>query len=180
MEKDVVCAMQVSFDCSSKLFSLSCNSTTVSYIVRIGGGSENNEESSDENEKLATPAKRVRRSFGARRRSPSEETARANGHTSSRRSLRHSNNSLPLDNRVLQQLLTRIMKEENAWPFLRPVSQAEVPDYYEIIKQPMDFAKIKSNLNIGAYGNNSEVLRDIELIFQNCDCYNMVGDEIYK
>lgn len=87
---------------------------------------------------------------------------------------------MPLDNKVLQELLGKIMKEDNSWPFLRPVSQAEVPDYYKIIKQPMDFAKIKSKLNVGAYANNGEVLHDIELIFRNCDRYNVMGDEIYK
>lgn len=109
-----------------------------------------------------------------------EENISSGSSISSRRSQRRSNSNLPLDNKVLQELLGKIVKEDNSWPFLRPVSQAEVPDYYKIIKKPMDFAKIKSNLNVGAYANNGEVLHDIELIFKNCDRYNMVGDEIYK
>lgn len=72
------------------------------------------------------------------------------------------------------------MKHENAWPFLRPVSHSEVPDYYDIIKNPMDFAKVKSKLNMGSYQINEEVMRDIELVFGNCDEYNVKGNEIYE
>lgn len=72
------------------------------------------------------------------------------------------------------------MKNEHSWPFLRPVSQSEVPDYYDIIKNPMDFAKIKSKLNMGSYQINEEVMRDIELVFGNCDEYNVKGNEIYE
>jgi len=51
-----------------------------------------------------------------------------NGH---RRRTRHSLESdystqLPLDNATLQELLTKIMHHEDAWPFLKPVSRYEV------------------------------------------------------
>lgn len=44
----------------------------------------------------------------------------------------------------------------------------------------MDFAKVKSKLNMGSYQINEEVMRDIELVFGNCDEYNVKGNEIYE
>jgi len=72
------------------------------------------------------------------------------------------------------------MKHKAAWPFLRPVLTSEVPDYHQIIKTPMDLAKIKSKLNMGAYQLNEELLSDIQLVFRNCDLYNVEGNEIYE
>ncbi|XP_050295033.1 bromodomain adjacent to zinc finger domain protein 1A isoform X2 [Anthonomus grandis grandis] len=87
---------------------------------------------------------------------------------------------LPLHNSALQQLLTDVMKNDNAWPFLRPVQQKEVPDYYEIIKEPMDFGTIKYNLNMGKYSADSQIMKDMALIFDNCNTYNSSTDEVYK
>lgn len=78
-----------------------------------------------------------------------------------------------------KKLLDEVSKNDNAWPFLRPVSRYEVPDYYKVIKHPMDLAKIKSKLNTGHYSTNSEVMKDIQLIFQNCDMYNQNESDIY-
>ncbi|XP_037807459.1 bromodomain adjacent to zinc finger domain protein 1A [Lucilia sericata] len=122
-------------------------------------------------------------------RPPSQRNSLANGSVSStqenvksnsRRSIRRTADNLPLNSPALYELLEKIMKNEHAWPFLRPVSQSEVPDYYDIIKNPMDFAKVKSKLNMGSYQINEEVMRDIELVFSNCDDYNVKGNEIYQ
>lgn len=43
----------------------------------------------------------------------------------------------------------------------------------------MDLAKIKSKLNTGRYSTNVEVMKDIQLIFENCDLYNQNDSEIY-
>lgn len=38
---------------------------------------------------------------------------------------------------VLQVLLSEIQNHPSAWPFVQPVNREEVPDYYEVIKEPM-------------------------------------------
>ncbi|KAH8267337.1 hypothetical protein KR018_011364 [Drosophila ironensis] len=96
-----------------------------------------------------------------------------------RRSGRRTNESLPLNSAALYELLEQVMKHQAAWPFLRPVLPSEVPDYHDIIKNPMDLAKIKSKLNMGQYQLNEELLNDIQLVFRNCDRYNVEGNEIY-
>ncbi|XP_019767062.2 bromodomain adjacent to zinc finger domain protein 1A isoform X2 [Dendroctonus ponderosae] len=87
---------------------------------------------------------------------------------------------LPLHNAALQELLADVMKHESAWPFLRPVQQKEVPDYYEIITEPMDFATLKNKLNMGKYSTDSQLMRDVVLIFENCNTYNSRTDEVYQ
>ncbi len=84
------------------------------------------------------------------------------------------------DSSNLYTLLDDINKHKHSWPFERPVSVREVPDYYEVVKNPMDFAKIKSKLNLGDYKTNADMMKDIELIFFNCDLYNITNSEIYQ
>lgn len=102
----------------------------------------------------------------------------SNSRSSSTRRSRLSDDLL-LDNVSIHKLLDEVCKNEYAWPFLRPVSRHEVPDYHKVIKYPMDLAKIKSKLNTGQYSTNAEVMKDIQLIFANCDLYNQNDSEIY-
>lgn len=36
-----------------------------------------------------------------------------------------------------RNIITKIKNNKNAWPFLKPVDEKEVPDYYNVIKEPM-------------------------------------------
>lgn len=87
---------------------------------------------------------------------------------------------LPLNSVALYELLDQIGKNENSWPFNRPVMKTEVPDYYDVIKYPMDFAKVKSRLNMGYYKMDYDIMNDIQLVFNNCDTYNNSDSEIYQ
>jgi bromodomain adjacent to zinc finger domain protein 1A len=80
----------------------------------------------------------------------------------------------------LGKLIDEIIKHNESYPFNTAVSKADVPDYYEVIKHPMDFSKIKSKLNLGDYQTNEQMMKDIQLIFYNCDLYNLSNSEIYK
>lgn len=106
-----------------------------------------------------------------------DDSTKTNGTT--RRS-RRAGDELLLDNVVLYGLLTDIKNHKESWPFDRPVNKAEVPDYYNVIQRPMDFAKIKSKLNLGNYESNYDFMSDIQLVFTNCDLYNVNGSEIYQ
>ncbi|KAI5741134.1 hypothetical protein M8J76_010649 [Diaphorina citri] len=113
-----------------------------------------------------------------------EERNNANSLPERKRKSRHSvepvASDLPLDNAVLQEILDELMHDPNAWPFLRPVSKNDVPDYHRIIGKPMDFGTIKHKLNMFQYRNNSEVLFDCNLVFDNCFAYNKEDSEIYE
>lgn len=80
----------------------------------------------------------------------------------------------------LSTLIDDVIKQKHAWPFTKPVSVNEVPDYLDVIKRPMDFGKIKSKLNLGDYRTNEDVMKDVEQVFFNCDLYNVADSEIYR
>ena len=49
--------------------------------------------------------------------------------------------------RFMQSALARLMTDEEAWPFLEPVSAEEVPDYHTIIKVGYTL-NLKSEVNV--------------------------------
>ena len=53
-------------------------------------------------------------------------------------------------------------------------------DYPQIVKNPMDLGTVKENLMSGKYSTYEEVFNDVQLIWDNCKLYNMMGSEIYK
>lgn len=55
----------------------------------------------------------------------------------------------------------------------------QVPDYYEIVKKPMDFRTIREKLNSMKYTADEEFINDVMLVFQNCQQYNMEETEEY-
>jgi len=69
-----------------------------------------------------------------------------------------------------------------AYPFYEPVDDEKlgVPDYYKVIKRPMDLATINSKLENDQYASAEEFEEDIRLMFRNCYTYNGVGSEVYN
>ncbi|KAK7499219.1 hypothetical protein BaRGS_00009479 [Batillaria attramentaria] len=58
-----------------------------------------------------------------------------------------------------------------AW-FTQPVDPADAPDYYSIIKSPMDFATIRKKLEGGQYAQFDDFHADMLLVRSNCFLYN--------
>lgn len=61
---------------------------------------------------------------------------------------------------------------EHSTPFLNKVSKREAPNYYQIIKKPMDLNTVLKKLKTLQYQNKSEFVDDLMLIWQNCLTYN--------
>ncbi|XP_059474991.1 bromodomain adjacent to zinc finger domain protein 1A [Neocloeon triangulifer] len=85
-----------------------------------------------------------------------------------------------LNAQLLRVVLDELMGHTEAWPFLRPVSKQEAPDYHTIIKRPMDLGTMKYKLNMMEYRNNSEFLADAHLVFDNCELYNQADADEFK
>ncbi|KRZ67027.1 Bromodomain adjacent to zinc finger domain protein 1A [Trichinella papuae] len=75
--------------------------------------------------------------------------------------------------------ISRLVEHPDAWPFLKPVSRREAPDYYDIIEQPMDLRTIQMRLLRHEYSSVSEMVRDAQLMFSNCRQYNEAETEVY-
>ncbi|KAF7494850.1 Bromodomain testis-specific protein [Sarcoptes scabiei] len=61
---------------------------------------------------------------------------------------------------------------EYTWPFWKPVSEKDFPDYRQKIEKPMDLTTIKNNLETGAYLTVDDFAKDMRLIVSNCRQYN--------
>ncbi|KAL9559044.1 hypothetical protein MBANPS3_000607 [Mucor bainieri] len=72
-----------------------------------------------------------------------------------------------------EKLLTDLKNyTEHSTPFLTKVSKREAPDYYEVIKHPMDLGTVSKKLKAFQYKNKKEFANDLYLIYQNCLDYN--------
>ncbi|KAF2648939.1 histone acetyltransferase GCN5-like protein [Lophiostoma macrostomum CBS 122681] len=72
----------------------------------------------------------------------------------------------------LRRFLYQVQMHQSAWPFLKPVDRDEVPDYYNVITQPMDLSTMEERLENGAYTTPKELVDDLKLIYSNCRQYN--------
>ncbi|EZG44984.1 bromodomain protein [Gregarina niphandrodes] len=98
--------------------------------------------------------------------------------------------SLEGDNQRSQwhRLATDVMRHlchevENAHFFREPVDtdRWNIPDYHEVVKEPMDFGTILTNLEVGVqYLTIHDFLRDLNLVFDNCILYNGGDSNIGK
>uniref|UniRef100_A0A672ZT22 Bromodomain-containing protein 4-like n=1 Tax=Sphaeramia orbicularis TaxID=375764 RepID=A0A672ZT22_9TELE len=81
---------------------------------------------------------------------------------------------------LLKVVLKTLWKHHFAWPFQAPVDaiKLNLPDYYKIIKNPMDMGTIKKRLENNYYWNAQECIHDFNTMFTNCYIYNKSGDDI--
>lgn len=64
--------------------------------------------------------------------------------------------------------------------FTKLPSRTDYPDYYEVIKKPMDMDKIGSKLKLGQYENLDDLVADLILMLDNACKFNEPDSQIYK
>jgi len=81
----------------------------------------------------------------------------------------------------LRKLLDNFMEQEEVAPFLEPVDWETLglPEYPEIIKEPMDLGTIKSKLSSGKYKEPFDFTKDMRLVWENAMTFNQAGSPIY-
>ncbi|KAE8656160.1 bidirectional sugar transporter SWEET2a-like isoform X1 [Hibiscus syriacus] len=79
-------------------------------------------------------------------------------------------------------LLKAMMKHPAGWVFNKPVDPKAlgIPDYFSIIKNPMDLGTIKSKLAKNIYIGTDEFVADIRLTFANAMLYNPPSNNVHK
>nr|DBA34530.1 TPA: hypothetical protein GDO54_002081 [Pyxicephalus adspersus] len=68
-------------------------------------------------------------------------------------------------------LVEFVIVREDSEPFREPVDLERYPDYYDVVKTPMDFGTIKEKLSAGNYSNPLEFCKDVRLVFSNAKVY---------
>ncbi|VDP53840.1 unnamed protein product [Schistosoma mattheei] len=78
--------------------------------------------------------------------------------------------------RRLRQILRRVVAHLASFRrftvFTRPVQLDEAPDYYDVIKQPMDLGLIRDKIDSHQYTNVTDFMKDVELVYLNALEYN--------
>ncbi|ANZ76812.1 BA75_03386T0 [Komagataella pastoris] len=80
----------------------------------------------------------------------------------------------------MANLITELQNQPSSWPFLQSVNREEVPDYYEVIKEPMDLSTMEMKLENDHYHTLEDFIYDATLIFNNCRSYNNESTTYYK
>ncbi|XP_029138969.1 bromodomain testis-specific protein-like [Protobothrops mucrosquamatus] len=81
----------------------------------------------------------------------------------------------------LQRVVMKAMWRHNfSWPFHQPVDAEglKLPDYYNIVKEPMDLTTIQKRLEHQYYTCAAECIDNFKKMFANCYLYNKPGDDI--
>lgn len=79
------------------------------------------------------------------------------------------------------EILETIAKQETAWPFLEPVSIEEVPDYLDLVKNPIDISTIRNLIKSGnKYITMDIFIADVQRMFKNAKIYNGQDSVYYK
>ncbi|KAH8727220.1 transcriptional activator spt7 [Phaeosphaeriaceae sp. PMI808] len=72
----------------------------------------------------------------------------------------------------VEKVIMELKAGEHAHPFLQRVNKREAPDYYNVIKQPMDIGTMMKKLKQLQYKSKKEFVDDLMLIWSNCLKYN--------
>ncbi|XP_024134207.1 bromodomain testis-specific protein isoform X2 [Oryzias melastigma] len=77
-------------------------------------------------------------------------------------------------------VIKALWRHQYSWPFRQPVDAVAlcIPDYYKLIKNPMDLGTVMQRLKNRYYWEAAECIKDINTMFTNCYVYNRPGDDI--
>ncbi|XP_067084523.1 probable global transcription activator SNF2L2 isoform X1 [Osmerus mordax] len=64
--------------------------------------------------------------------------------------------------------------------FVQLPSRKELPEYYELIRKPMDFKKIKERVRNHKYRSVGDLEKDVMLLCHNAQTFNLEGSQIYE
>ncbi|XP_053456104.1 protein polybromo-1 isoform X10 [Nycticebus coucang] len=87
---------------------------------------------------------------------------------------------------VLEQLLEAVVVATNpsghliSELFQKLPSKVQYPDYYAIIKEPIDLKTIAQRIQNGTYKSIHAMAKDIDLLAKNAKTYNEPGSQVFK
>jgi len=84
--------------------------------------------------------------------------------------------------KVLGSLMEEVIKidKEGLGIFSVPVPKDEFPEYYELVKTPMDYGTMKEKLERGEYRSLQAMQKDFILVMQNCILFNAQDSDIVQ
>ncbi|XP_048343903.1 protein polybromo-1 isoform X3 [Sphaerodactylus townsendi] len=87
---------------------------------------------------------------------------------------------------ILEQLLDAVVVATNpsgrliSELFQKLPSKVQYPDYYAIIKEPIDLKTVAQRIQNGSYKSIHAMAKDIDLLVKNAKTYNEPGSQVFK
>uniref|UniRef100_A0A8C7UUD5 Protein polybromo-1 n=1 Tax=Oncorhynchus mykiss TaxID=8022 RepID=A0A8C7UUD5_ONCMY len=87
---------------------------------------------------------------------------------------------------VLEQLLDAVVSYTDpsgrviSELFQKLPSKVHYPDYYAVIKEPLDLRAITQRIQIGYYKSVTGMAKDVDLLVKNAKTYNEPGSQVFK
>ena len=83
--------------------------------------------------------------------------------------------------KFMRSIVAIVKTHPDSWPFMSAVNKEEVPDYYEVVKDPTDIESVSERLESENYYVTLEMFAaDFKRMFENCRLYNAVDTIYYK
>ncbi|KAL1924031.1 uncharacterized protein VTP21DRAFT_7066 [Calcarisporiella thermophila] len=82
--------------------------------------------------------------------------------------------------KLINMVWRDIANHKNAAVFMNPIKEQQAPNYYEIVKRPIDLKSIKQRVRDGKITTTDEFHRDVMLMFANAAMYNKEDSNIYN
>lgn len=81
-----------------------------------------------------------------------------------------------------QRIIKGLKRHRDATPFLAPVDPVAlgIPDYYNVIKHPMDLGTISKRMDLNQYNGAEAFMSDVRLVLNNCFTYNAPDSQVSK
>ena len=64
--------------------------------------------------------------------------------------------------------------------FVQLPSRKDLPDYYRVIRKPMDLKRMEKYINEGRYTRRADFEKDVRLMCNNAQRYNVEGSDIFE
>ncbi|KAH9616509.1 hypothetical protein KSS87_007551 [Heliosperma pusillum] len=122
---------------------------------------------------------------GKKRLSPGRNGPRLNkgypGSIEPPRQAAHTNSFSPYLLKQCSDLLNQMYNHKLGWVFKEPVDvvKLNIPDYFNVIKHPMDFSTIKAKLSGSEYASPIGFAADVRLTFSNAMTYNPPKNDVH-
>ncbi|KYB25022.1 brahma [Tribolium castaneum] len=149
--------------------------TEKEWLKAIDEGGDYDDED-DEEEK-------VKKKRGRKRRKRGDDSDSEVGTSKRRRGQSSADLKLKRQMRKLMNIVTRYTDSDGrllSEPFMKLPPRKDYPDYYEIIKKPMDINKILGRIEDSKYNDFNDLERDFMLLCQNAQIYNEEASLIHE
>ncbi|XP_077299537.1 ATP-dependent helicase brm isoform X2 [Arctopsyche grandis] len=157
---------------------------------------EFDEEAEDDDEEVASTGstKKKRRGKKRRRNDDSDDDSIIAGSSGGGKKRRGGGSSpgtpAPSHSKIkkrMRKMMSHVIKYQDptdgrllSEPFMKLPSRRELPDYYDVIKKPLDIKKILARIEDGKYTGFDDLEKDFMQLCQNAQTYNEEASLIYE